>query len=58
MKHLFCFVLLAAIAARAQVTRIMIPAGTPEDKALQDISGENDAAKRVSMLEKIGRAHV
>ncbi len=52
MKRLFCFVLLAAIAARAQVTRIMIPAGTPEDKALQAISAEDDVAKRVAMLQQ------
>jgi tetratricopeptide (TPR) repeat protein len=51
MKRLFCFVLLAAIAAPAQVTQILIPAGTPEDKALQDISGESDAGKRVTMLQ-------
>lgn len=58
MKRFFCFVLLAVsllavipIAAPAQVTRIMIPAGTPEDKALQEISAENDAAKRVTMLQ-------
>jgi tetratricopeptide (TPR) repeat protein len=51
MKPLFCFVLLAAIAAPAQVTQILIPAGTPEDKALQEISAENDAAKRVTMLQ-------
>jgi tetratricopeptide (TPR) repeat protein len=51
MKRLFCFVLLAAIAAPAQVTRIMIPAGSPEDKALQDISAESDAGKRVTMLQ-------
>src|SRR5262245_48397222 len=29
----------------------MIPAGTPEDKALQEISAENDAGKRVTMLQ-------
>jgi tetratricopeptide (TPR) repeat protein len=52
MKRLFCFLLLAAIAVRAQVTRIMIPAGTPEDKALQAISAEDDVAKRVAMLQQ------
>jgi tetratricopeptide (TPR) repeat protein len=52
MKRWFlCFVLLAAITTRAQVTRIMIPAGTPEDKALQAISAENDASKRAAMLQ-------
>jgi tetratricopeptide (TPR) repeat protein len=51
MKRLFSLVLLAALAARAQVTKIFIPAGSPEDKALQEISAENDAAKRVAMLQ-------
>ena len=50
-RWFFCFVLLSIVAARAQVTRIMIPAGTPEDKALQAIAAENDAAKRVAMLQ-------
>ena len=31
--------------------KIVIPAGTPEDKALTEISNESDAAKRVTMLE-------
>ena len=50
-RWFFCFVLLSTVAACAQVTRIMIPAGTPEDKALQAISAEEDAAKRVTMLQ-------
>ncbi len=32
-------------------TKITIPAGTPEDKALTEISQENDNAKRIKMLE-------
>ncbi|HKV91853.1 MAG TPA: hypothetical protein VJW20_04820 [Candidatus Angelobacter sp.] len=44
-------ILLAAIAAPAQVTQILIPAGTPEDKALQEISAESDAGKRITMLQ-------
>ena len=51
MKPLFCFVLLAAMAASGQVTRIMIPAGSPEDKATQEISAESDAGKRVTMWQ-------
>ena len=51
MKFFFGFFLLAAIATRAQVTQIMITAGTPEDKALQAISAENDGDKRVAMLQ-------
>jgi tetratricopeptide (TPR) repeat protein len=51
MKPLFSLVLLATVAAHAQVTRIMLPAGSPEDKALQAVSAEEDAAKRVAMLQ-------
>ena len=51
MKRFLCFVLLAAVAAHAQVTRIMMPAGSPEDKALQAITAEEDGAKRVAMLQ-------
>ena len=51
-RWFFCFVLLSTLTAGAQVTRIMIPAGTPEDKALQAISAEEDAAKRVTMLQE------
>ena len=42
----FCAVL------QAQVTRIVIPAGTPEDKALQNITAEQDAQKRITMLDQ------
>jgi tetratricopeptide (TPR) repeat protein len=51
-RWFFCFVLLSTVAACAQVTRILIPAGTPEDKALQAISAEDDASKRVAMLQE------
>jgi len=50
-RWFFCFVLLSTAFACAQVTRIMIPAGSPQDKALQAIAAENDAAKRVAMLQ-------
>lgn len=43
-------VVLAGVAAFAQ-TKISIPAGTPEDKALNDISSESDEQKKISMLE-------
>ena len=52
MKRLFSFVLLAAMAAHAQVTKIFIPAGSPEDKALQAVTAEEDAAKRITMLQQ------
>jgi tetratricopeptide (TPR) repeat protein len=41
--------MLASLAA-AQVSRIVIPAGTPEDLALQEISKEQDTAKRNEMF--------
>jgi tetratricopeptide (TPR) repeat protein len=38
-------------AARAQVTRILIPAGTPEDAAIQQITQEADADKRLALVQ-------
>src|SRR3954471_16189977 len=35
----------------AQVDKIVIPAGTPEDQVLQAISNEPDAQKKVAMYE-------
>src|SRR6267142_5837822 len=35
----------------AQLERIVIPAGTPEDQALQDISKESDAQKKLTMYQ-------
>ncbi len=43
--------LLLCVGSAAQ-TKIMIPAGTPEDKALQEITSEADAEKRRAMLEE------
>jgi tetratricopeptide (TPR) repeat protein len=43
-------VLLAAFA-HAQLEKIIIPAGTPEDQALQAISNQTDAQKRIPMLQ-------
>ncbi|MFB3815723.1 MAG: tetratricopeptide repeat protein [Terriglobales bacterium] len=51
-RAVLVMVLLAAVTAGAQITRILIPAGTPEDQALQTISNEADPAKRVAMLEE------
>ena len=45
---LFLFFLLAAQAS-AQMDKITIPAGTPEDHDLQTISNEQDAAKKLTM---------
>ena len=43
----FCFFLPSQ--AGAQIDKITIPAGTPEDHDLQDISNEQDAAKKLNM---------
>jgi tetratricopeptide (TPR) repeat protein len=37
--------------AGAQVTRILIPAGTPEDAAIQEITKEADAEKRLALAQ-------
>ena len=42
---------LVGLAAYAQVDKIMIAAGTPEDQALTAISKEDDAQKKVAMYE-------
>ena len=44
---LFCCAVL-----NAQVTRISLPAGTPEDKALQAITAEADAQKRIVLIDQ------
>ena len=44
--------LLLCAVLQAQVTRIIIPVGTPEDKALQNITAEQDAQKRITMLNE------
>jgi tetratricopeptide (TPR) repeat protein len=46
----FCMFLIAGRAG-AQVDKIVIPAGTPEDHDLQDISNEQDAAKKLAMYQ-------
>jgi len=51
MKSALSFCLLAVLTANAQVDKIVIAAGTPQDQALQTISAETDAQKRVAMLQ-------
>src|ERR1700749_4453995 len=46
---LLMVVVLASVTLLAQ-TKISIPAGTAEDKALNAVSSENSAEKRISML--------
>lgn len=40
-----------SILAHAQIDKIVIPAGTPEDQALQAISNEQDSAKKLTMYQ-------
>jgi len=42
---------LVSLVAYAQVDKIVIPAGTPEDQALSAISNEQAAQKKISMYE-------
>ena len=44
-------IVLLSITAFAQLDRIVIPAGTPEDQALQAITAEQDATKKQAMYE-------
>jgi tetratricopeptide (TPR) repeat protein len=57
MKHgrwpvlLATFLLAVAAFSRAQIENIVIPAGTPEDQALQAITKEPDDQKKLAMYE-------
>ncbi|HLB90276.1 MAG TPA: hypothetical protein VJK29_21640 [Terriglobales bacterium] len=44
-------VIFLPLLLRAQLDRIVIPAGTPEDQALQAISNEQDGQKKLAMYE-------
>lgn len=48
---LVIFVTSHASIAGAQLDKIVIPAGTPEDQALQAITNEQDAQKKLAMYE-------
>jgi hypothetical protein len=48
---MFAVVFLFSVILHAQIEKIVIPAGTPEDQALQAISNEADDAKKVPMYE-------
>ena len=50
-RVLILLVVLATTTAVAQVEKIIIPAGTEEDKALQAASAENDPQKKVAMWQ-------
>jgi tetratricopeptide (TPR) repeat protein len=53
LRHFFLVALLGLLfaVAQAQVTRILIPAGTPEDAAIQAITKETDAEKRLALAQ-------
>src|SRR6185369_6656048 len=52
MKSLRVFAVVLISLLSFSQTKIVIPAGTPEDKALTEISQEGDNQKRISMLEE------
>jgi tetratricopeptide (TPR) repeat protein len=56
-RWIFVVVLVTAfsLSSFGQATRIVIGAGTPEDKDLQTISAETDAQKRLVLLEKFNK---
>ena len=45
------FVLLLPVCVHAQLDKIVIPAGTPADQSLQEISKEPDAQKKLAMYQ-------
>lgn len=51
LRYLSILIVLCATTAWPQ-SKIVIPAGTPEDKALTEISQQSDQDKRLSMLEE------
>jgi tetratricopeptide (TPR) repeat protein len=54
MKHFWSPVLVVlclTLVSHAQLDRIVIPAGTPEDLALQEISKETDGQKKLSLYQ-------
>ena len=51
MRRAAVVVLLLSLFSFAQLDKIVIPAGTPEDQALTAISNEQDAQKKIAMYE-------
>jgi tetratricopeptide (TPR) repeat protein len=52
-----CAIVLFCTASWSQNTKIIIPAGTPEDKELTAIAAESDAQKRISMYEDFAKTY-
>jgi tetratricopeptide (TPR) repeat protein len=50
-RVLILLTMMTALAANAQIAKIVIPAGTPEDLADQAITNEADGQKRLTMLQ-------
>ncbi len=50
-KLVLIALLLTSVVALAQIGRIEIPAGTPEDRAAQAINAEGDSAKKTAMWQ-------
>ena len=50
--QLLLLLVLASVLAAAQVSLVLISAGTPEDQAIQEITKEADTAKQAAMWEE------
>ncbi len=51
-RSLAVLVVLSSFALQAQISKIMIPAGTPEDQAIAQFTAEQDSAKRLAMIQE------
>ena len=57
-RHLLlCGIVFSCVTSWSQNTKIVIPAGTPEDKELTAIAAEPDAQKRISMYEDFAKKY-
>lgn len=56
-QALLCGLVAFSIASWSQNVKITIPAGTPEDKDLANISAENDAGKRLAMYQDFAKKY-
>jgi tetratricopeptide (TPR) repeat protein len=57
-RHLLvCGITFCCLACWSQNTKLIIPAGTPEDKELTTIAAEPDAQKRISLYEDFARKY-
>ena len=54
---ILCGLLLCSLAGWSQNTKIVIPAGTPEDKDLAAIAAEPDAQKRIALYEDFAKKY-